>query len=97
MKEVSSLACNMVFFETNNEKGDPQGEIKGSLEMVVIVSEPSHIQDQVGGLVQFRKIEHLRFAGNAETMREMANYILERTKELEAAENRINKHVNKLP
>ena len=97
MLEISGLASNMVYFETSNKKDDPTGEIRGLLEIILIVSEPTHTQDQLGGSVRFRQTENLRFGGDAKAMRNVAEYILERTKELEAAENRINQHAEKLP
>ncbi len=90
MKEVSSMSSNRIFTETCDDDGNSLGEICGVLEMCIAVSEPTYKVDDTGSPIRYRQIETLRFSGTDKTMRQVAEYIIERLKELEEATERIN-------
>jgi len=91
MKEVSNIASNLIFTEKDDDDSNLIGEVRGVLELCIAVSEPTYKVDDVGIPVRYRQTETLRFSGTDKSMRQVAEYITERLKELEEALERINK------
>lgn len=82
MKEVHAIARNLLLTEGRDEV------LVGLVEVIVIVSEPTHRVHNLGGLERQLTTETLRFNASAKSLRSIADDLKKYADEVEALEAR---------